>query len=366
MKKPKVALLPNHPSQIWVLRPVVDELSQEIEVLWVLRDKDVSVALAERLGLDFITVSKAKTGYVGNGGELLINIFRCLGITKRHGIDLWVTKYGCGNMAALLAGKQSVSFNDDDVDNVPLIAWTSYPFAERTLVPDFVRMGRFEKRAVRYPSCHELFYLHPNRFTPDPSIRRRLGLAPDEAYAVVRLSALQAHHDVGMRGVGEELLRQLIRLVEGKVRLFITSEKPLSGEFESLRCPLPPDEIHHALAFAEFLFGDSQTMTSEAAVLGTPAYRISDFVGKVTAIALLEQYGLSHGYLPDDAQKALEHLEHYLAQPNRKAQYEERRRKMLSERSDPVPLFAATLRELLKLPFPERAVGEARPAVRSG
>ncbi len=343
-----VAFLPAHPSQIWLLKPVADEVSEFAEVVWIIRSKDCSEALAESLGLNYVILSQASSGLIGNSIELFTNIFRCLLLTRKYDIDLWVTKYGCGNIAAWLLRKKSISFNDDDADIVPFIAWTSYPFAEMTLVPSVTRMGRFSKSAVRYASFHELFYLHPHRFTPDPSIKKELGLSENELFAIVRLSALQTHHDNGIRGIEEALLLKIIAATNGKIKLFITSEKPLASEFEQLRFPLPPDRILHALSYAEFLLGDSQTMTAEAAVLGTPAFRLNDFVGRISYLDELEKYKLAFGYKPGKERELIDKLQEIINLPNRSEVFLKRRELLLRDKIDPVPWVADIINSCLQ------------------
>jgi predicted glycosyltransferase len=155
-------------------------------------------------------------------------------------------------------------------------------------------------RHLTYPSYHALFYLHPARFTPDPQVRAELGVVPGARFGIVRLSALAAHHDAGVRGLSEEMVSRLRQGLPAEVRLFVTSEKPLTGELRRWQLPLRPSRIHHAVALADFVLGDSQTMTAEAAVLGVPAFRVSDFVGRISYLRELEDYGLAFGFRPGE------------------------------------------------------------------
>ena len=328
-----------------MLRPVAEAVAEFADAVWVLRDKDCTLALADWMGLQYTVISRAATGLLGNAREMAGNILRARRLTRERQIDLWVTKYGAANIAARLSGRCSVSFNDDDADVVPLIAWTSYPFARLVFAPEVTRMGRFDSKAVRYRACHELFYLHPNRFTPDESVKQELDLPPNAPFAIVRLSSLQAHHDALARGVGKELLKGVLRLAEKHgVRVFISSEKPIAAEFEPHRFPIPPQRMHHALALAEFCVGDSQTMTAEAAVLGTPAFRLSSFVGRLSYIEDMQDYGLAFGLLPGQETELLAKLESVLTMPNRRQIFQQCREKMLSDKIDPVPLIAGLLR----------------------
>ena len=61
--------------------------------------------------------------------------------------------------------------------------------------------------------------------------------------------------------------------------------------------------------------GDSQTMTSEAAVLGTPAIRCNSFVNRISYLEEEENtYELTFGFKPEDSLKMFEHILHPLLQ----------------------------------------------------
>lgn len=340
-----------------MLHAVALALGDGIESRWFGRRKDITLDLMSALGLNVISAPVEGTGIARNLVEYGLNLLNCLRQTGE--VDLWVSKYGAANMAGWLSGRGSLSFNDDDADVVPFIAWTSYPFSTFALTPRSTRMGRFDSRALRYDGYHELFYLHPSRFTPDPTIYDDLGLAPGSPFGMVRLSALTSHHDSGVRGLGDELLRRILWRCGDEVRIFVTSEKPLSPEFDAHRCRIPPTRIHHALAHARFIVGDSQTMAAEAAVLGTPALRINDFVGRISYLADLEARELSYGFKPGQDAALLAQLDRVL-QTDRSV-FALRRERLLAETIDPVPWFAEVVRRLLagECPADIRLWGEA-------
>jgi len=83
------------------------------------------------------------------------------------------------------------------------------------------------------------------------------------------------------------------------------------------------------------LIGDSQTMTSEAAVLGTPAIRMNSFVGRISYLEEEEhRYGLTYGFKPDQFDQMVLKIEELLKMPNLKQEWQKRRQKMLSEKID--------------------------------
>jgi predicted glycosyltransferase len=342
----KIALFPSHPSQLWMLKPVADHLAQDNDICWFMRDKDVMLELADSMGIEYTRLSVASTGLVGNGVEMAAGFLRCIRHTLKDNIDVWVTKYGAGNSAARLCLRKTLSFNDDDADIVPLIAATSYTVAHAVLVPSVTRMGRYERKARRYKSSHELFYLHPNRFRPDSSIYDLLGIPPNQRFAILRLSALKAHHDIGIRGISARIVRDVIRICGDDVTVFISSEAPIDEEFEAYRLPIPAMRILDALYFAEFVVADSQTMSAEAATMGTTSFRISDFVGKLSYIDELERYGLSFGFRPDDHELAIKEIAAAVQEPDFKAGCRKKLVAFLDDKIDPVPWFAEQIRSI--------------------
>ncbi len=341
-----VAFLPAHPAQLWLMAAIEKALPTDVRVLWVLRDKDVLVAVAEKLGLDYVIISRAQSGMLGNALELLIGVFRAMRLTRKHRIDLWLTKYGSGNIGAALCRVPSLSFNDDDIDIVPLIAMTSYPFARKVITPANLRMGRYDHKTIRYNGSHELVYLHPDRFTLDPSRLAQAGL-DDRPYILVRLSALAAHHDVGVAGVSVDAVSELIARYGDDYRIVISSEKPLPDALQPYRMRAEVDQIHHLLAGASCLVTDSLSMALEAAVLGTATVRLSDFGLELTAFSAIEPYELVFNFKPDDVEPALAMVESVL-QMQRDGEVAERSRRLVSDKDDPLPVFVEAILEQLR------------------
>ena len=93
--------------------------------------------------------------------------------------------------------------------------------------------------------------------------------------------------------------------------------------------------MHHALYYADMYLGDSQTMTAEAAVLGTPALRFNDFVGKLGYLEELEhRYGLTYGIKTSEPGKLFEKIDELLKMKDRKQEWQQRRQEMLKDKID--------------------------------
>ncbi len=121
------------------------------------------------------------------------------------------------------------------------------------------------------------------------------------------------------------------------------------------RIRINPLDMHHVMAFASLYLGDSQTMAAEASVLGTPFVRFNDFVGRIGYLQELEDvyqfgYGVHATPLTEDSpirradgalqpsgtQALYDAVEQLVTMPadERKALYNARRAKMLSEKID--------------------------------
>jgi len=170
-------------------------------------------------------------------------------------------------------------------------------------------------------------------FTPDPGVRRELGLKPGEMFSILRFVSWQASHDIGEQGLDAGRKRDLVERLGRHGRVFISSEVPLSPDLEPYRFPLPVDRLHHALAHAALLVGESAPMAAAAAVLGVPAVYISD-LGRGYTDELDETYHLVFRYPNARAAEALDTAERTLADPARADTFAARRARMLAENVD--------------------------------
>lgn len=156
----------------------------------------------------------------------------------------------------------------------------SVPFARAILTPAAFRKDLGSNHYV-FNGFKESAYLHPEVFAQRSDVRKQLGVGPDESYALVRFNAFGSHHDVGRGGFDARQRRELIDRLADHATVFVSDE---GGEHDFADSPgrpfdLHPALVHEVLAEADLLVADSQTMVTEAALLGTPAIRSNAFVG---------------------------------------------------------------------------------------
>jgi predicted glycosyltransferase len=152
----------------------------------------------------------------------------------------------------------------------------------------------------------------------------------------IRFAKLTAWHDENKKGITDKLALQIVKLLEPYGKIHLSSERELSPELEPYRVKVKASDILDVLYYADLYLGDSQTMTAEAAVLGTPSLRFNDFVGKLGYLEELEhKYQLTYGIPTDQPEKLLEKLKELVSIPQLKATWEKRRNSMLEQTIDP-------------------------------
>lgn len=158
-----------------------------------------------------------------------------------------------------------------------------------------------------------------------------------EPYFVMRFNAFKAHHDVGVVGLTIENKRRMVQLLNQHGKVFITTERNIDEEFMPYQLRVPQDKVHSLLYYATMFVGDSQTMTSEAAVLGTPSIRCNTFVGRIHYLEEEEhRYHLTYGFRPENSEAMFERVNELLAMGTAalKAKWGKRREVLLKEKID--------------------------------
>ena len=149
------------------------------------------------------------------------------------------------------------------------------PFANSILSPSTFSK-KFGKKHLKFNSYLELAYLHPKYFKPDFNQLSSLNLEKGEKFTICRFVSWNANHDYGHSGLSLKSKINAVKEFSKYGRVFITSEDELPEELKKYQLKLSPEKIHHAIAFATLLYGESATMASESAVLGTPSIYIDN------------------------------------------------------------------------------------------
>ena len=318
-----------HPAHVWFfLHLARTTVERGGDVLFTARAKDVTLDLLRELDLPHEVLSGIGGGPVGLVREMGVRTARLARRVRQFRPDLLLGIMGpvIAPVGRLMRVPSWVFY---DTETAKLTNRFVFPLCDRLIVPDAWR-GPLPKKAERYPGYHELAYLHPDRFTADPSVRQEAGLGPDEPFAVVRLVSWEASHDIGDTGFVDAV--GFVQRLSERIRVVVSGERGVPDAIRSMAVTLPPYRIHHLLSEATAYVGEGATMAAEAAVLGTPAVFVHTArLGYM--LELQERYGLLWNTA---SQEVAEHQAFDLvADPAATAaEWADRRARMLVERID--------------------------------
>ena len=295
------------------------------------RNKDITIRLLEEYGFHHTCLSKARQGIVGLAFELLEHEGGLYRLLRHAPPDIFLEIGGTFIVhAAKLLRKPSVVFYD--TENATISNAITYPFATAICTPSCYQ-GKVGRRHITYNGYHELAYLHPIRFSPNPTCLTKLGVKQVDTFSIIRFVNWSAGHDVAQKGFSLQAKIRLVKELERYGPVFITSEAPLPSELRSFRFPLSSSLIHHVMAFSTLYVGESATMASECSVLGVPAIFVSP-VGRGYTNEQEKKYGLCYTISDKQEDKAIYLANQLMQNKMLKKQWQQKRQKMLQDKID--------------------------------
>ena len=330
-----------HPAHVHLFRNLYKELiSKGHFVIVTVKDIASAKSLLVIYKIPFIEIGIKKDSIAGKFLAQFQFLHQLLSICKENKIEYAIGSSITITHVSFFSKVKSFVFDDDDSAVEPLMARFGHPFADYLISPDVLNFERKKKNHITYAGYHELAYLHPNRFTPDPTVLEEVGLKTGEPFFIMRFNAFKAHHDIGIQGISIENKQRLINILRKKGKVFITTEREIEPELKGFQLKVSPEKAHSLIYYATMLIGDSQTMASEAAVLGTPSIRSNSFVGRIAYLEEEEQkYGLTYGFLPEQAENMFSKIEELLLFPDLKVEWQKRLIKMYSDKIDVTSYF---------------------------
>lgn len=330
-----------HPGHVHLFKNTAHQLeSHGHRVFFSVRDIPIAKRLMDVYGMSYIDLGKKKDSILGKAWAVIKQDVLLWWFVTKNKIDIGLSSGIALPHVSRFSRMKSIVFDDDDDEVEDLVVRYSHPYADTVLTPSCTREHRRTTNAVFYSGYHELAYLHPNVFSPDITVLSEIGLDENEKYFVLRFVALKGHHDIGQKGLSIEQKKRLVEILSKYGRVIITSERALEPEFEPFRLSVPAEYMHSVMSYATMYIGDSQTMTSEAAVLGIPALRCNTFVGRIAYLEEEEkEYELTYGFTPDRFNELLYKIEALLQDPDLREKWEERRKALLKDKIDVSAFF---------------------------
>jgi predicted glycosyltransferase len=332
----KILFYFGHPAQYLFLRPTLRELKQSRmhELTLVIKTKDVLETLLKEDGFEYMNILPEERGRskVAIAMSLLKRNMKLLPVLKRKKPDLLIGTDASVAQLGKLLGINRITITEDDYPVIKTLARLTYPFTQTILCPEVCSVGPWERKKTGYKGYMKLAYLHPSVFIPDAGILKKYDIY--SPYVIIRLAKLTAHHDFGIQGINDALLDMLIQKLEkANYRVFLSSEALIKEKYTTYMLNIHASDMHQILFRAAMLISDSQSMSVEAAMLGVPSLRLSDFAGRISVLEELEKrYRLTFAFKPLDTVKILEKVEELLSVTDLKEEFASRRKQMLADK----------------------------------
>lgn len=275
----RIFLSVEHPAWAHQFRPLIEKLQDagsEVQIAAI--DKDGACELLNKFGLPYILTARTTGKNAAEKAWLLFALtIKYFLIALRFKPDLLIGR-ATPMMAvtAFLLRKKHVIFEDTEHSHISLFFCRL--FSTVILTPKSFRADLGPKQ-IREPLYKESFYLHPEVFSPDLDVITKMGLKEDEPYVLLRFVSWQADHDLGQSGFSTANRLLAVQELSRYAKVFISSELPLEPSLAQYQISIEREKIHSFVYYASLVFGESSTMASEAAMLGTHSI-FCDFEGR--------------------------------------------------------------------------------------
>lgn len=335
--KMKILIDIGHPAHVHYFKNFIKIMQVKgREFLIIARNRGEIFQLLQSYGLPFIGRGTGSNSQFGKLLYLPKANYYIYKAARKFQPDLFLS---FGSMYAAhvskIFKKPHITFDDTEFSKKEYYLYA--PFTDVICTPYCFRRELGSKQ-IRFNGFMELCYLHPNRFKPNPSVLKLLGVEPDEKYAVLRFVAFKAIHDTGVKGFSLEKKCKVVEKLSRYGKVFISSERELSPELLPYKIPIPPEKLHDAIYFASLYLGDSQTTTTEAACLGTPSIRCNSFacsnLERANFVELEGKYQLLHNYHVTDVDRAIEKAVELFQSGESKTVWKKRKERFFAEKID--------------------------------
>lgn len=296
----------NHPAHVHYFKNLINELKDRGHTVVISTvEKDIAIKLLNLYSLDHINLGKlGKTVFNKAINVFLLDLKLYFSIKKfKPDIFLGFASIRCAHVSKLI---NSISINIDDTEHSPLEQMLYVPFTDYILSSHCFKKD-FGKKHFRFKGLVEYTYLNPKVFIPNPEYLNDIGLNIESNYTIIRFVSWKAFHDLGHSGIKSKI--NFIQELERYSKVFISSEDELPIELKKYKIEISPEKIHHILYYATLFVGESGTMSTESALLGTHSVMINSLLkNEYGSFLETEKYGLSYNFKNEEEglKKAIE------------------------------------------------------------
>jgi hypothetical protein len=269
----------SHPKHYYQFRQIIVSFSRSGHHVKILaRNKDVLLSLLKEENIDFDIYGKHKGDLVHKIWNTPNILLKYLKIVWKYKPDIIISKASLYAVLIKPFTKAKIIITPDS-EVVWLTKKIVAPFSDIVITPDTFKLN-FGKKHKRITGFFEECYLSPRMFLPDSKLVEKLGISVSLPYFILRFISWDASHDIGHFGFNDVQKIELVNFLSKYGNVYISAEREnIPIELKKFIIKIPVNQIHNVIHYASFYIGDSQTMATEAALLGTPSFRFNSFVG---------------------------------------------------------------------------------------
>lgn len=324
-----------HPAHYHLFKNTIRELRRrKDQILIVVRNReDIVAELLKEDGEEHIIFGGNPRGLIKKAIYMIILTTKLLRISSRFRPDLFVSMSSpYSGQTSFFLRKPHLSFTDTEISKIVILLLI--PFTTKMITPSSFRSEFSFRNQIKIDSYKELAYLHPKYFMPDSNIIAEIGIGKHEKFAIVRLSAYDSSHDVGLKGLTEKSVERLVFGLSKIARVFISSEIRLNEELEKFALKIKPTKMHDLLNYASIYIGEGAVMASEAAMLGVPSVFINPsrrgYLDELQELGLVRHFRNPN----EDIEKIIKYSKEILASDDYRKKWKEKRNSMLEIKED--------------------------------
>ena len=327
----KILIDIGHPAHVHYFKHFIKMMKQKGHHLEVTaRDKEIVHNLLNLYQISFKSRGKGAKSNLGKFFYLFYADFVILSIAKKFKPDLFLS-FGSAYAAhaSKLLGKPHISF--EDTEHATLEHKLYIPFTDVIFTPATYKKDLGDKQ-IFFNGTTDLFYLHPNNFLPSESVHELLKIDKNDKFIIMRFVSWNANHDKGQSGLSLKEKIKSVEILSKYAKVFISAEGSLPKELQLYELDIPANRIHDVIYHAEIFVGESGTMSTESAILGTPSIIISTLAPSLGAFEDFIKLGWMNIFT--DFTMAMDKAETILKTKNFKINSREQAKIFIKERMD--------------------------------
>jgi predicted glycosyltransferase len=272
------------------------------------RDKEITHSLFDYYQIQYTSKGRGRKSLLGKLFYLLKANYIIFKLARRFKPDICLS-FGSPYLAHIskIIGKPHIAF--DDTEHAKFEHLLYVPFSKCILTPKSFRKD-FGKKHIRFDGSMDIAYLHPKYYESNINYLEELKLV-NKIYFVLRFVEWSATHDYKQTGFSLDGKIKIIKLLSQYGQVIISSEGDLPNEFRKYLYQGDPFKIHTLIKYSSLFIGESGSMATEAAVLGTTAIIVNSSAKYFGVFEYISKFGNLFYY--GNEMDAIEKLENLLS-----------------------------------------------------